>query len=313
MIVRVPRDLDIVLSMSWEPHRPHGICGHIYEMIEYGMLLSEHMKTGLLFGDTIQSKQQLIDIISNKYTYTDEQINRLVENTIISDNPTYVIGTTILIVDGGLRRFQEAGIRLIFDNIICFKCSYIDTIHDRCYTNVTLLQDDRLYANITPEDCDMSTQYVKKIDFQRLRDVNDCDTDTCMLYLTGNCRELELDMVRDITGRDSRKYLIVTNDVNRYNILNTSNVTVKSTPVNNIFEHFNTYVYTPTLKRWDGSPRFPAECMYFNRRVEFCGVDDQYMSEDRGLYYRMQDIQEGVDKITLSKDDDILSILNEII
>lgn len=313
MIVRVPHSLDIVLSMSWEPGRPHGICGHVYEMIEYGMLLSNYMTTGLLFGDTIQTKQQLTDIINDKYTYTEEQVTRLVENTIISDNPTFVIGTSMLLVDGGLRRFQEAGIRLIFDNIICFKCSYIDTIHDRCYTNVTLLQDDRLYKNITPEDCEISTQYVKKIDFKRLRDVTPCSTDTCMLYLTGNCRELELDVVRDIILQDSRKYLIVTNDLIRYSILNTPGVIVSQAPVDNIFEHFQTYIYTPTLKKWDGSPRFPAECVYFNRQVEFYGVDDQYMSEDRGLYYRMQDIRKDINGITLTLNDEIISILNEII
>lgn len=313
MIVKIPNNIDIVLTMSWIPGQPHGICGHLYEMIEYGMLLSKSMNVGLFFGDTIHSKTQLKNIILDKYTYTEKQIDGLVKNTIIHENPTYVIGSNMLLVDGGLRRFQEYGVRLIFKNIICFKCSYMDTIHDRCYDNVTLLQDDRVYIDVTPEDCDISTQYIKKIDLAKLRAPRRCDNDNNMLYLTRNCRELALDKVLEILDRKPGEYLIVTNDVDRYSSLEQHGVSIVKAPVNNLFERFETYIYTPTFKMWDGSPRFPVECVYFDRGVEFYDIDDQYLSIDRGLYYRMNDLRRDINSVTLKQDDEIIGILDEII
>ena len=299
--------------MSWEPTRPHGICGHVYEMIEYAIVLADHMCVGLLFGDTISNKQQLLDIIENKYNLPDETKYDIVNNAIFTDNPKYVIGSNMLLVDGGLRRFQEHGVKLIFKNIICFKCSYMDTIYDRGYKNVTLLQDNRVYNDITPEDCDIAIQYVKKILFSKLTIPEPPDSNTRLLYLTKNCRELDIEVVQDIVNMTDDEYLLATNDVDRYSCLATDRVSVAEVPISNIFERFSTYMYTPTFKVWDGSPRFPAECLYFDRDVEYYGIDDQYLSIDRGLYYRMNDMKQGLDKITLTNKDDIIDILNEII
>ena len=189
----------------------------------------------------------------------------------------------------------------------------MDTIHDRCYDNVTLLQDDRIYKDVTPEDCAISTQYIKKIDLTKLQTPERCDDDISMLYLTKNCRELCPTKVVEILDTRPGEYLIVTNDVERYTPLEEYGVTVLETPIDNLFERFKTYLYTPTFKIWDGSPRFPAECMHFNRRVEFYDIDDQYLSIDRGLYYRMNDLRESIDNVTLKQDDEIIDILNEIL
>lgn len=297
--------------MSWEPERPHGICGHIYEMIEYAMILSETMQVGMLFGDSVTSVSQLTSIINNKYNLEQEVVDNLISNTIFADNPKYVIGSNILLVDGGLRRFQEYGVKLVFNNIICFKCSYMDTIYDRCYKNVTLLQDNRVYADVTPQDCDIAIQYVKKILFDKLKKPNSPDSPAHLLYLTKNCRELDIDTVRELVMSTDNQYLLATNDIDRYSSLNSDRINVVPVPLDNIFEQFSTYVYTPTFKTWDGSPRFPAECKYFDREVEFYDIDDQYLNKDRGLYYRMKDIESGLHNITLTQDDEIFNILNE--
>ena len=307
-------DIDIYLSMSWEPGRPHGICGHVYEIIDYYLLLHHHFRVGILFGDTFSEWSEFSKCIEDKYRLSSSELQSFKDNTKFHHLPMYVKGTNILFVDGSLRRLQTLGVRLMFKNILVFKCSYLDTIYDKVYENVTLLQDDRVYIDITPEDVDISVNYIKKINFKHYKelDTNIGDDDTSLIYATTNCRYLHVDNLKSLFDLyKAKKYLIVTNKPSIYNVLSSPRVTILKPPVNGLFDMFSTYIYTPTECMWDGSPRFPAECKHYDKNVIYHDITDKYMSHDRGLYYRRLDISNNFNSLALRDDDEIIDILNE--
>ena len=93
--------------------------------------------------------------------------------------------------------------------------------------------------------------------------------------------------------------------------INCHGVNFVKPPVNNLFSKFNTYIYTPTPKTFDCSPRLIAECKYYNKQVVYHNITAEYLKKDKGLNYRINDIESGLHNITLTDDDDIFNILNE--
>ena len=73
----------------------------------------------------------------------------------------------------------------------------------------------------------------------------------------------------------------------------------------NMFNEFDTYIYTPVPRHFDCSPRLIAECALFDRRVEYCDID--YF--DVGLETRKKDIESGV--VWMKKDDELIEIVEK--
>lgn len=83
-------------------------------------------------------------------------------------------------------------------------------------------------------------------------------------------------------------------------------------PVSNIFDRFDTYIYTPTPKSWDCSSRFIPECKFYKkdvlltRRAEYqlypedCEVYDDPKT-DYGLRTRLFDTYSNMDNIRETK------------
>ena len=84
-------------------------------------------------------------------------------------------------------------------------------------------------------------------------------------------------------------------------------------PVNNIFEKFNTYIYTPTRDKFDCSPRFIAECNFYKKGILYHNINEDYLKIDTGLRYRKYDIENDFKSITLQDDDNIIKIIKSII
>lgn len=297
--------------MCWEPGKPHGICGHVYEIIDYYLLLKNHINVGILFCETILSHDQLVAVVNDKYDLSDAVLSQMMQDTTFHETPSYVICNNIFFVDGSLRRLEKTGVKIITNNIFAFKCSYLDTIHDRQYKDVVLFQDDRVYKEITPQDVDISIDYVKKINFQYYKKIKSCDSNTGLIYATTNCRRLSAQDVDSIINNYSYdRYIIITNDPKLIDIRD-GNIDIIEPPVVNIFDKIAGYIYTPTSGRWDGSPRFPAECKYYSKRFELYNIDEQYLSHDRGLYYRLKDIETRFDYLNLSEQDSLIQHIYE--
>ena len=313
--VRLDRSYDLYLSMTWMPSWPHGVSGHVYEIIEYYLLLRDHFKVGIMFGDTFANWPEFEKAILDKYNIPNDILRQMQRDTVFHDLPKMIRGTNILFVDGGLKaRFQELGVILIFDNIISFKCSCLHTFHDLHYDNVTLLQDRRVYVDKNPQDIPIAIDYKKKIYFKYFKDIEPKKTGTGLLYATRNCRFLDIDdLINIVNYYNFDRYMVITTDPEKYCDVRADNISFHKPVVDNLFERFDTYIHTPLRGAFDCSPRFAAECIYYGKSVEYYNIDDAYLERDTGLKYRKYDIENDFLSIHLDADDDIIHILKGII
>jgi hypothetical protein len=318
--LKLDKSYDLFLTMTWNNDNNHGISGHLYEIIEYYILLKDHFKVGILIcedmtWDTIEKA------IKSKYNIDTQLINDIKNNTIFKNRPKFVSGKNILFVDGGFTRTSlRDGIVLSFDNIFSFRCSNKDFHYNLPYKNITLLQDKRVYND---EDNKIAIDYKKKIKFDIYNSIKKDKTETALLYITTNCRKLCDDYLLDvIMNYKFEKYIILTNQPDLYKdkLKDFQNISFPEMPLENIFEKFDTYIYTPTysvtkkeLGCFDCSPRFIAECKFYSKEVIYHDIDEQYLDIDTGLKYRKYDIENNFESIILKNNDKIVDIIrNEI-
>jgi hypothetical protein len=287
---------DLWLSYSWSNNN-HGICGHTYEVIDYYHILRNDFKVGILLCEdtdwlTFESS------IKSKYDFTDDEIADIKANTIFSNRPTLVKGRNILFTDGGV--FNLESVTLLFDNIFYFACGNKE-VKDNDKDNVWILQDDRVYEPVKRN----GINYKKRILFDRLKQLNNVQ-DQLLVYATKNCRDLDS---HEFLREYGKPVMVITNKENQPKAMD--GFTFVIPPVDNLFEQFNTYVYTPVKRKWDCSPRFIAECKYYGKQVVFHNID--YWEQDRGLYWRNWDIENDFDSLYLRTSDDIVNILKGIL
>lgn len=265
----------IVITSSSETH--HGVSGHLFEMIEYFIFLREYKNIDacILLSDGTELSV-LLDAAKDKYDF---DIDAHKSNIIYHPKPKCIIANTILVVDGSLR-FNGADI--LAKNKLLFRCADDDIIRD----DWTVLQDNDLY-----DDLPNSVHYKKKIFFDLYKNIDEAPKNTAMLYLTSNCRAINPLDIDEMVG-DYENYVVLTNTPDKYN--NSIGI-----PVKNMWSLFDTYIYTDTAKKFDCSPRFIMECLFYNKRVVY-NID--YV--DDGIEVRLRD---GIDKISLREDDEICS------
>lgn len=292
-IVQLNSEYDLWLSYSWSDNN-HGICGHTYEVIDYYHILKNHFKVGILLCEDIDWETFELSIKS-KYDFTDDEIQDIKNNIVFNNRPNLIKGSNILFTDGGVVNMEP--VTLLFNNIFYFACGNKE-IKDNNKDNVYILQDDRVYGPVKRN----GINYKKRILFDRLKPIGD-SRDQVLLYATKNCR-----YISDFTHYTKYgKIIAIVNSIPKSVI----GVEYLMPPVDNIFEQFNTYVYTPILRKWDCSPRFIAECKHYGKKVIYHNID--YWEEDHGLRVRKWDIDNDFDSLHLNDNDDIVKILKGII
>jgi hypothetical protein len=295
-ITQLDPSYDLWLSYTWSNNN-HGVCGHTYEVIDYYHVLRNNFKVGILLCEDID--WSLFETsIRSKYNFTDNEIEDIRLNTVFVHRPTLVKGQNILFTDGGVVNMQS--VTLLFDNIFYFACGNKE-IKDNIKDNVWILQDDRVYEPVKKN----GVNYKKKILFDKLKPATHSNN-TVLVYATKNCRHLD---TYDELLQYGDNILAITNKENMPKPVPGINFVIP--PVDNLFEQFGTYVYTPVKRKWDCSPRFIAECKYYGKQVIFHNID--YWEEDRGLYWRNWDIENDFDSLHLRTSDDIVNILKGII
>lgn len=60
-------------------------------------------------------------------------------------------------------------------------------------------------------------------------------------------------------------------------------------PLTNLFNEFDTYIYTPTEKNWDCSSRLIPECKYFGKELILTNTAKKLLETNTGLKVRIQD------------------------
>lgn len=289
---------DLWLSYTWSPNN-HGICGHTFEVIDYYLLLKKFFRVGIFLAEDIDWETFRKSTLS-KYDLTSDEIEEMRKNTVFANRPTLVSGNNILFTDGGVRSLHDK--TLFFDNIFHFACGDFE-IKDNRDPKTFILQDERIYPK-----CFNGIDYKKKIKFDRYRKIGP-STDHFLLYGTKNCRSIPMEMYLELLDLyPDAEFICLTSPENRPKGL-PERFHFMDMPVEDLFEKFGTYIYTPVPRKFDCSPRFIAECKFYGKKVIYHNID--YWDEDKGLYWRKWDIDNDFDSIFLNDDDPIIDILKE--
>ena len=302
-IVKLDESYDIWLCHSWNNYKncKEGISGHVFEIIEYYLILKKHFKVGIFFCDGM-SKEIFKKSIKQRYNLKDNNIDKIINDTYIYKDPKLVFGKNVIMVDGG--RTKLCVRTLAFNNIIHFACGD-KTIFKKQKDNEWILADKRLYKDAGENIID----YKKKILFKNFKELKGEAREGAIIYSNNNERTINKDELLNIVNKYKDKYREILL-LNEYGV-NIDGVTTICPPVSNMFERFTTYIYTPTERKWDCSPRFIAECKYYGKEVVYYNID--YLDEDLGLYWRKWDIENDFDSIRLEDDDEIVNIVKGII
>lgn len=295
-IVNLNDDCDLWITYSWSKNN-HGVCGHIYEVIDYFYILKNYFKVGILLCEEID--WTLFErCIKSKYNFNVEEIEEYKKNTFFTKRPSLLKGKNILFTDGGV--VNTSSVTLLFDNIFYFACGNKE-IKNNNRDNVWILQDDRVYEPVIKN----GINYKKKILFDKLQ-VIESSLDARLIYITKNCRSMDN---FDELLQYGNNILAITNEENKPKEKLGFRFLIP--PVDKLFEKFSTYIYTPIERKWDCSPRFIAECKYYNKKVIYHKID--YWKEDLGLYWRKWDIENNFNSLFLKIDDPIVEIFKQII
>jgi len=297
-IVQLNKSYDLWLTYTWSGN-DHGICGHTYEVIDYYYILKDKLKVGIFLAEDIDLEKA----IRSKYNFTEEEICDILDNTIFGDKPSLLQGNNILFTDGGV--VNNNSVTLLFDHIFYFACGNKE-IKDNEIKNVYVLQDDRVYDPVKLN----GINYKKRILFSKLKRLKRPNLRDVLIYGTKNCRGVPERIYKKYSKKFKQSTILaVTNEENQFEDFD--NVKCVVPPVEDLFNKFHIFVYTPVPRKWDCSPRFLAECKHYNKNVIFEGID--YWDEDKGLYWRNWDIENDFESLHLTEDDEIIHILEGII
>lgn len=290
---------DLWLSYTWSNNN-HGICGHTFELIDYYLFLKDYFRVGVLIAEDI-TPDVFFDLVENKYEISKEELEQFKKDAVFFNRPSLVKGNNILFTDGGVRSLHN--VTLFFDHIFHFACGDFE-IKDNKKENTFILQDSRIY-----EDCFNGIHYVKKILFSRYKKIRETYNEDFLLYGTKNCRNIPEEMYQELLALyPNAHFICLTSKENRPKI-SLERFSYPEMPLENLFEKFGTYIYTPVPRKFDCSPRFLAECKFYGKKVIFHGID--YWHEDKGLYWRNWDLENAFESLFLRQNDDIIKILKE--
>ena len=300
-ILKLDPSYDLWLSYAWFfSDHSHEISGHLFEVLDYYYILKKHFKVGILMGDGLKW-EDLCRVIMNRYNFTNDEIMDIKSNTVFSYKPRAVYCKNILFTDGQKSAIDQ--IVVAADNIIHFACGDI-TLQDNKKDTTWILQDKRIY-----EECHNSINYKKKILFNRLK-IPTQSTNDYLLYITNNCRFMDLEQVLEMMkeyGDNTYRVLSFTPEI----YVGFDNIMTEKLPIENIFEKFQTYIYTKVPRKWDCSSRLICECKYLGKDVIYHNID--YWDEDLGLKWRKWDVDNDFNSLYLRDDDELIEILKTII
>lgn len=190
--------------------------------------------------------------------------------------------------------------------------NYLKSIHNETVANILeILQDLKALAkkefNIIQNVNFLKPIYIDNYNKPKwnLETFKESNTVRVLIYATGNCRALgDLDLevfkksIEEAIIRTDSLYLCKTvelvlaganhKDTKVIEMLN--NFPYKLTviyenalPIINFHDCFDLYLYTPTAKNWDCSPRLLKECYHLQKPIVFCKEVIDNIQDNKGL------------------------------
>jgi hypothetical protein len=267
----------------------------MYELIDYYYVCKKAgINCAILLADGVD-KQAFFNAIKYKYNFDID----LLADTHECPRPKIIMTKNICLVDGSWR---VNDCTIYADNAFLLRCSEDEFdffANSRSIKRSHVMQDFKLYPE-RYEHLDIEVvDYVKKILWSKYVQPKPTTSNIGLFYLTTNCRAIPVEEVAKIIAKGyCDQYLLLTDRPNIYQTLASSSVIIKEAPLQDIFEHFDTYIYTTTELQSDCSPRFIVECAVFGKDIVY---EIDYVCA--GIERRKQDIESDLSSLELTTDD----------
>ena len=282
------------------------ITGHIFECFDYYLFLRQYCKVGMLFFNGL-NLDKLKTVFESKYNVNfNDIVNDLIQISIEKNNKTIIVfdnNTRVILADGNIRSLEYNNIMLMSSRMYGFMCEYHDDYKDvKLYHNIVYLQDARIHKKSQFFRC---IPYVKKLPFKFYKKCDRVFDNTGLIYMTYVCRKVlpsVIEHYHKLSGC-TKSLLVVPYKLPEYD--NIPNVIQVEAPIDDFFNKFDTYIYTPVNRKFDCSPRLVTECFMQGKKV-FKQLDYY----DIGLETRYNDCVNDLQSLDLNENDAILDILS---
>lgn len=306
MIVNIDPRYNVILTFSPITE----ITGHIFECFDYYLFLRNYYKVGILFLGSIP-EEKLKKAFNDKYIFDYDDIKKditVIEHKELKTKKMFTFGknTIVLLCDGNIQQLQNYDIHLICKTLLGFLCAEKEESYVKCgshYKNIIYLKDYRIYKT---NEFFRSIDYVKKIPFKYYKKSNKIYDNTGMMYVTYACRKITPQVIQEYHEMSgcSKTILVVPYKLPEYDDI--MDVEQIEAPVENFFDKFDTYIYTPVQRKFDCSPRLVTECFLQGKKVL---INLNYT--DIGLQTRYNDCKKDLESVNLKENDDIIKIIEE--
>jgi hypothetical protein len=288
--------------------------GGFYDCFEYYYILRKHFGPSVIFKcATNHSKQNCISQIKDKYEDFDNDIWDGIEFLPHYRGKLYEFEKFDLVfsaISASLTWFIRHKNILVADFYMGI-CDIHDLIPPSTYYKESkLLYDERIFHSEG-----RYKQYRKKILFDKYRKNQfDCKYDY-MINLSLVERRYSKDfMINLIKGLPpDSKIAAYTDNKNKhyYSWLRAfkSQITFYEPPIRNFMSLFKTFVYIPYVDGHDSTPRLIPECKFYGKDI-LMYTDGFHKS---GGHYRYNDTINDFDSLWLKEDDEIISIIEEVL
>lgn len=300
------KSYDLVFITSFE--NTYGITGHIYELLEYYVVCRRNniaAGIALLDGTPLTLLSAAID---KKYTFSQQEKADILADVTVCTKPSIIVANNLCVVDGA-PRFGSCVIYA--DNVFLLRCwdGSLNYFHKhKSIKRTHLLQDFSMYTERYTDIDIIVVDYKKKLLWDRYIVPKTVTTNTAMFYMMNSSKARPAEEIAEyIAKHQFEYYLIVTDTPTRYQHLASSSVKIEEAPLDNLFERFDTYIYTPVYKV-DCSPRFIVECAVFNKQVIY-----EVKELDAGVAARQRDLAVGIDTLLLKDNDFFIEYVRSII
>jgi len=297
--------MEIILTYCPSDFEKNRICGHTFEVMDYYLLFTQlGYKAKILIQDSIE-KNRLYKAWEDKYD--NEYLDKNYKMDIIFKKSKIIKADILIFVDGLYNYYIDTYI-LKYKYLYIFRCNtktnYKILLKNK---NVFLFQDYRVYQDY--HNYTNVINYVKKIKFDNYKKYSKTKTNKTLVYINSNLRKLETPLPKN------RNYIYLSGTNLSKDYIKSLSIGFKDliyAPVENLFEKFDEFLYTSTKFQFDCSPRFIAECQFYNKKVSFNFDIEKYFEIDTGLKWRWYDTINNFNNLVLNKEDLIIKYLKRI-